>query len=164
MTTKSELTAKQEAFCIYYFAGKNFPQAAVKAGYSLKSAYSAGIANLRKPEIQARLAELQRQVVADDAIATVAERKSRLTALLRHDPETPVSPGHIIAATSELNKMEHVYESRIGGDTSVTVVNILVRGEHMKELLAKVAERTGELLPAQRETPVAEASEKQAEG
>ena len=46
----------------------------------------------------------------------------------------------------------------------VTVINILVRGEHMKELLAKVAERTGELLPAQRETPVAEASEKQAEG
>ena len=46
----------------------------------------------------------------------------------------------------------------------VTVINILVRGEHMKELLAKVAERTGELLPAGRETPVAEASEKQAEG
>ena len=60
--------------------------------------------------------------------------------------------------------MEHVYESRIGGDTQVTVVNILVRGEHMKELLAKVAERTGELLPAGRETPVAEAGEKQAEG
>ena len=46
----------------------------------------------------------------------------------------------------------------------VTVINILVRGEHMKELLAKVAERTGELLPAGRETPVAEASETEAEG
>jgi len=46
----------------------------------------------------------------------------------------------------------------------VTVINILVRGEHMREMLAKVAERTGELLPAGRETPVAEASETEAEG
>ena len=46
----------------------------------------------------------------------------------------------------------------------VTVVNILVTGEHMKELLAKVAERTGELLPAGRETPIAEAGETEPEG
>ena len=46
----------------------------------------------------------------------------------------------------------------------VTVINILVTGEHMREMLAKVAERTGELLPAGRETPIAEAGEKQAEG
>ena len=46
----------------------------------------------------------------------------------------------------------------------VTVINILVRGEHMKEMLAKVAERTGELLPAGRETPIAETDETEAEG
>ena len=46
----------------------------------------------------------------------------------------------------------------------VTVINILVRGEHMREMLARVAERTGELLPAQRETPVAEASETEGKG
>ena len=46
----------------------------------------------------------------------------------------------------------------------VTVINILVRGEHMREMLAKVAERTGELLPAGQETPIAEAGETEAEG
>ena len=46
----------------------------------------------------------------------------------------------------------------------VTVINILVRGEHMREMLAKVAERTGELLPAGRETPIAEAGETEPEG
>ena len=176
------LTDAQRKFALCLFQGMS-QQAAYREvyhpTYSTKSVSSAASKLARLPKIRAELARLmekreetespflaerQAQQAETEAIATVAERKSRLTALLRHDPETPVSPGHIIAATSELNKMEHVYESRIGGDTSVTVVNILVRGEHMRELLAKVAERTGELLPAGRETPVAEASETEGKG
>ena len=168
-----ELSMKQRKFALKLFEGMSQRDAYISVydpSYSLTAIDSnaSRLANL--PKVKAELARLLAVIEAktpaaeEKAIATVAERKSRLTALLRHDPETPVSPGHIIAATSELNKMEHVYESRIGGDTSVTVVNILVTGEHMREMLAKVAERTGELLPARRETPIAEASETEAEG
>lgn len=53
------LTAKQEAFCQAYVACRNATQAAVEAGYSERTAGSIGQENLKKPEIQKRLAELQ---------------------------------------------------------------------------------------------------------
>ena len=159
------LTVKQERFCLRYFELGNATEAARLAGYSLRTASSIAAENLQKPQIQKRLSELSK-LAEDKAVATVSERKRRITELIRTGKITAedIRPRDRIAAIKELNLMEHVYESRIGGDTQVTVVNILVRGEHMREMLAKVAERTGELLPAGRETPIAEASETEAEG
>ena len=53
---KGKLTAKQKAFVREYrINGGNATQAAIKAGYSKKSAYAIGEENLRKPEIRAAL-------------------------------------------------------------------------------------------------------------
>ena len=51
----NKLTPKQKRFIDEYLVDLNATQAAIRAGYSAKTAYSIGIENLRKPEIQAAL-------------------------------------------------------------------------------------------------------------
>lgn len=118
---KRKLTVKQEAFCVNYFLKKNATQAAIAAGYSKNSAGVIGEENLRKPEIQERLKELNDAAVipAEVAVASVIERKQLLTAIARHNIEKPVTAGHVIAAAKELNLMEHVYEDRGTGNEIV---------------------------------------------
>lgn len=53
------LTAKQQRFCEEYVIDCNATQAAIRAGYSAKTAYSIGDENLKKPEIQECLQTLQ---------------------------------------------------------------------------------------------------------
>lgn len=47
------LTEKQLAFCEFYIECGNATEAAKKAGYSKKTAYSVGSENLKKPEVSA---------------------------------------------------------------------------------------------------------------
>lgn len=55
---KKKLTSKQLAFCKEYLKnGHNATEAAIKAGYSKKTAYSIGSENLTKPEIAEYLEE-----------------------------------------------------------------------------------------------------------
>lgn len=50
-----ELTAKQQAFVDEYLLDLNATQAAIRAGYSVKTAEKIGSENLKKPEIQGEL-------------------------------------------------------------------------------------------------------------
>lgn len=54
-----KLTDKQKRFVDEYLVDLNATQAAIRAGYSAKTAYSIGQENLRKPAIQAALARRQ---------------------------------------------------------------------------------------------------------
>ena len=62
------LTEKQLAFCEFYIECGNATEAAKKAGYSKKTAYSVGSENLKKPEVSAyienRLAEQRAKRIA----------------------------------------------------------------------------------------------------
>ncbi|MEK5052058.1 terminase small subunit [Niallia sp. FSL K6-0212] len=64
-----KLTLKQRKFADEYIITGNATDAALKAGYSKKTAYSIGNENLKKPEIKryidARLEEIQSQKVAN---------------------------------------------------------------------------------------------------
>ncbi|ABF63533.1 PBSX phage terminase small subunit [Ruegeria sp. TM1040] len=51
------LTAKQERFVAEYLIDLNATQAAIRAGYSAKTAYSVGHENLKKPEIAKAIQE-----------------------------------------------------------------------------------------------------------
>jgi phage terminase small subunit len=51
-TEKDSLTAKQMRFCDEYLIDLNATQAAIRAGYSEKTAYAIGWENLRKPELR----------------------------------------------------------------------------------------------------------------
>ncbi len=55
------LNDRQERFCREYLQDYNATQAALRAGYSKKTAYSIGSENLRKPEVLARVRELQEE-------------------------------------------------------------------------------------------------------
>lgn len=63
------LTPKQKAFADYYIQTCNATEAAKKAGYSPKTAYSIGNENLNKPEVKSyiaeRVAEADRKRIAD---------------------------------------------------------------------------------------------------
>lgn len=48
----AEMTAKQQRFCDEYLIDLNATQAAIRAGYSEKTAYRTGNDNLKKPQIQ----------------------------------------------------------------------------------------------------------------
>lgn len=55
------LTAKQRLFCFEYLVDLSATQAAIRAGYSKRSAASIGEENLRKPEIRAFIAVALRE-------------------------------------------------------------------------------------------------------
>ena len=57
----SKLTGKQESFCQHYIVDLNATQAAIRAGYSKKTASEIGFENLRKPQLQLRIAQLQKK-------------------------------------------------------------------------------------------------------
>jgi len=56
---KKILTPKQQAFVMEYVVDLNATQAAIRAGYSAKTAAEQGYDNLRKPQIAAAIAEAQ---------------------------------------------------------------------------------------------------------
>lgn len=55
-----KMTPKMEKFVDEYLVDLNATQAAIRAGYSKKTAYSIGVINLKKPEIQAALQKRQK--------------------------------------------------------------------------------------------------------
>jgi len=66
-----KLTDKQERFCYEYCIDFNATQAAIRAGYSEKTAYSIGIENLKKPEIEKRISELQADLAKTSGISAL---------------------------------------------------------------------------------------------
>jgi phage terminase small subunit len=55
------LTDKQEMFCREYLIDLNATQAAIRAGYSAKTANRTASENMSKPDVQSRIAELKAQ-------------------------------------------------------------------------------------------------------
>ncbi len=56
-----QLNPRQEKFCLEYVVDYNATEAAIRSGYSKKTAYSIGNTNLKKPEILKRVRELQKE-------------------------------------------------------------------------------------------------------
>lgn len=77
-----DMTKKQKRFCDEYLIDCNATQAAIRAGYSEKTAYSIGQENLNKPEIKAYIDE-QLNEIHNKSIADAAEVMKYLTSVLR---------------------------------------------------------------------------------
>ncbi len=79
----AKLTDKQELFCQEYLIDLNATQAAVRAGYSERTARQIGEQNLSKLDIQSRLKELQSarqertQVTQDYVLKTIVDTIER---------------------------------------------------------------------------------------
>lgn len=76
------LTAKQRKFADNYIKLGNATQAAIKSGYSPKTAYSIGNENLSKPEIKAYIDERLKEL-SNSKIATAEEILEYLTSVVR---------------------------------------------------------------------------------
>ena len=86
---EKKLTAKQQRFCDEYLIDLNATQAAIRAGYSEKTAKQIGQENLTKPDlkeyIEKRMAEKEKALIADQD-----EVLKYLTAVLRGDNKSCV--------------------------------------------------------------------------
>ena len=74
-----KLTPKQAAFVQEYLCDLNATQAAIRAGYSAKTAAVIGVENLRKPNIDAAIQEAKQkrsertEITADNVLAEIAK-------------------------------------------------------------------------------------------
>lgn len=77
-----KLTLKQKAFADYYIQTGNATEAAIKAGYSKKTAYSIGEQNLKKLEVKKYIDERLEQI-SSERIADAQEVMEYLTKIMR---------------------------------------------------------------------------------
>lgn len=80
--SKPKMTIKQKAFCEYYLQNPNATQAAIKAGYSKKTANKIATENLSKPVIKAYLSK-RIEEIEDKRIAKSNEVLEYLTGVMR---------------------------------------------------------------------------------
>ena len=103
IVAEKKLTAKQQRFCDEYLIDLNATQAAIRAGYSQKTAYSIGNENLKKPEIstyiEKRMAEKEAELIADSD-----EVMKYLTSVLRGNSKSSVLARDDVGADRVLEK------------------------------------------------------------
>lgn len=80
------MTPKQQRFVAEYLVDMNATAAAIRAGYSRKSASAIGNENLRKPEISEAIKKALRET-NDALIASREERQRFWTEILRNEEE-----------------------------------------------------------------------------
>lgn len=92
----SKLTLKQKRFADEYIISANATAAAIKAGYSKKTARSIGQENLTKPDIKAYIDE-RLEKLESEKIATQEEVLQYLTSIMRGDQQekTLISIGEL---------------------------------------------------------------------
>ena len=103
----AKLTAKQQRFCDEYLIDLNATQAAIRAGYSPKTANVIGAENLSKPSlkryIDQRMAEKESALIADQD-----EVLKYLTAVMRGESRASVvvveSTGDFMTEAREMQK------------------------------------------------------------
>jgi len=86
----SKLTTKQKKFCDEYIKSGNAKEAAIKAGYSPKTAYSIGNENLNKPELKAYIEKRLKQLESEK-IAGAREVLEYLSSVMRGEQTESVA-------------------------------------------------------------------------
>lgn len=106
------MNEKQVRFCEEYIIDHNATQAAIRAGYKERSAYSQAYDLLRKPEIQEKIHELAEKV-SQNAIASAEEVLQHFTAVMRgekfdqvvkRDEDGKMQKVDVVAKLSDRNK------------------------------------------------------------
>ncbi len=135
-----KLTAKQQRFCDEYLIDMNMTQAAIRAGYSKKTAYAIGQETLTKPAIknyiEKRMAEKEAALIADQTevmkyLTSVLRGKSQASVLARDDTgadhviEKPPDEKERLKAAELLGKAHMMFtdkvQQEIDMDLNITV-------------------------------------------
>jgi phage terminase small subunit len=105
LMAKKKLTAKQAAFCREYMIDRNATQAAIRAGYSEKTAYSVGHENLSKPEIAAEIRKLEKEAAERNRVS-IDEVVQFLAETMRSDINEFVEAGPFGITLRDLEEIE----------------------------------------------------------
>ena len=124
----AKLNARQELFCLEYIKDGNATQAAIRAGYSEKTAGSISTRLLQKVNIRARIDELMAEM-QQEKIADAEEVLRYLTSVIRGEATEEVAVGTPIGP--------EVITKRIGGREQVKAAELLAKRyglltEHVK--------------------------------
>ena len=107
------MNERQQRFCEEYIIDHNATQAAIRAGYSAKTAKSIGSENLTKPDIAEKIQELGEAIPKKDTIATAEEVLEYLTSVMRgkvfdqavkRDEDGKLQTVNVVAKVSDRNK------------------------------------------------------------
>lgn len=131
------LTSRQRKFCDEYIISGNATNAAIKAGYSAKTAKQVGSENLAKPDLKAYI-DAQLDQLHSEKIADATEVLQYLTSVMRgeHTEEIPLLIGEgvqtlatkVVGAKERLKAAELIgkrfglFTDRVGVDGAVPVV------------------------------------------
>lgn len=114
-----KLTLKQKRFADEYIISGNATEAAIKAGYSKKTAYSIGDENLKKPEIKTYI-DFRLKEIEKGKILTLEEAYRITTSIARGEPRKLIRTNPVTGdsyeeldypSRSDQNKaLEHFYK------------------------------------------------------
>lgn len=122
------MTPKQKRFCDEYLIDLNATQAAIRAGYSKRTAYSIGEENLKKPELKQyiaeRMAEKESELIADQDevlkyLTSVMRGSSKASVLARDEDgadrviSKPPDEKERLKAAELLGKRYGLYTDRV---------------------------------------------------
>lgn len=113
-----KLTAKQERFVQEYLIDLNATQAAIRAGYSRKTAGVIGVENLKKPYIREAIEEKLKQI-DDEKTADAKEIREFWTRVMRGDEKETVlrydSEGHQVETEISVSMKDRIKASEMLG-------------------------------------------------
>lgn len=131
------MTPRQQKFCDEYLISGNATDAAIKAGYSPKTAKNIGSENLAKPDLKAYI-EAQLAALHSEKIADATEVLQYLTSVMRgeHTEEIPLLIGEGVQtltakevgakerlkAAELIGKRFGLFTDRVGIDGAVPIV------------------------------------------
>lgn len=165
---KHKLTVKQQKFCDEYIKSGNATEAALKAGYRSRTAYSIGNENLKKPELKKYIEEKIKEIESAK-LATAKETLEYLTSVMRGEQtetvvtakglyrNVEVSAKDRISAAKELLKrypidpLTKVQLRKINAEADLTEARVKAMHGNNTTLEDKVAKMMGELQDAIRE-------------
>ena len=126
-----KLTDKQELFCLEYLIDLNATQAAIRAGYSARTAQAIGAENLTKPLISERIAKAFNERAEETKInaAYVLKMSNELLLRCMVDGED-FSPSGAGKALELIGKHVNVqaFNEKSTSETTLKVSNSLAKG------------------------------------
>jgi len=120
---KTKLSPKQQAFCEEYIITLNATQAAIRAGYSSKTAKQIGCENLSKPYLKEYI-EIQLRKKQSSLIATQDEVLSIISEILRENGNKPTER---LKAAELLGKYYNIYDKNHHEDSELPQI-LMIEG------------------------------------
>ena len=118
---KKELTAKEKKICQFIADGENQTQAAILAGYSKENAASIASKTIKKPKVQAYLAEIEKEICRNIGLSP-----ELIGGRLEKQYQAAVKSGRTNATFKAVDRMITVYKLQQQFGTADSKIEISV--------------------------------------